>query len=175
MFCAAVVGGFFSGSCGSGSDVMLYAFGVLVWNVVRAPRSPETLTASSVIVMGLLSLVGASARSLTGSVTPRVYLCWGAAAWVVCWGAPLGSLLLTPTWQAYLRLLFYVLAIAQFVGFAVLKMQSNVAAWAVYGGCTFAVLSGLGLHFRVTSARLRARGDVAERLTPRVALKRLLT
>ena len=174
MVCAAFVGGFFTGSCGSGSDIVLYAFGVLVWNVARQPTSSETLTASSVVVMGILSVIGAAARVLTGSVSRRVYLCWGAAAWVVCWGAPLGSLLLTPKRQAYLRLLFYVLAAAQFVGFAVLKMRSDAIAWSVFGACTLVVLLALGGHTWASAARLRASGEGVERLTPSAALRRLL-
>ena len=82
------------------------------------------LTASSVVSMGLLSLVGALARALTRQIDREVYLCWGAAAWIVCFGAPLGSLCLTPARQGKLRVLFYVVAVGQFAGFAALKMRA---------------------------------------------------
>jgi uncharacterized membrane protein YfcA len=174
MVCAALVGGFFTGSCGSGSNILLYAFGVLVWNPNRHPRAAATLTASSVVVMGLLSLVGAAARAMTGSVAPRVYLCWGASAFIVCWGAPLGSLLLTPRRQAYLRLLFYILAVAQFVGFAVLKMRGDAIAWITFGAITLVVLMGMGAHAWILQRNMRAHGVAPERITFRLIARRIM-
>ena len=146
---SALVGGFFCGTCGSGSGILLYAHGALAWNAMVPPSrrlSDAALTASSVVTMGLLSVVGALARALTAQVTREVYLCWGAAAWIVCFGAPLGSLCLTPSRQGKLRGLFYVVAVGQFVGFAALKMRDAAAAWAAAGGVTAAVAGALMGH-----------------------------
>ena len=60
MWLAAFAGGFLTANVGSGSDIMLYAYGLLGWNMLVPEKhrlSDTSLTASSVVVMGLLSLV----------------------------------------------------------------------------------------------------------------------
>ena len=177
MIFSSFIGGFFSGNCGSGSDIMLYVFGVLGWNFLMPHQAyPESvLTASSVVTMGLLSLVGALSRGLTRQITAEVYLCWGATVWIVCWGAPIGSLLLTPSLQAYLRVVFYLLAIAQFAGFAVIKIKGNATAWIIFAAVTVLVLAGLILHRIFKARKIRASGDTPTGLNPSYLLRRMLT
>jgi len=100
--------------------------------------------------MGLLSAVTSVARGFSGNISTDVLYCWGATAWIVCFGAPLGSLLLTPGLKAQLRIVFYVLAVAQFIGFAVLKIKGNKdedIAWTLFGCLTAALLTYLVVHF----------------------------
>ena len=136
---------------------------------------PESvLTGSSVVTMGLLSLVGTLCRGMTRQITSEVYLCWGATVWIVCWGAPIGSLLLTPSLQAYLRIVFYVLAIAQFAGFAVIKIKGNTDAWIIFTVVSVLVLVGLVLHRIFKSRKIRANGDTPTGLQPSYLLRRML-
>ena len=113
----AVSGGFLTANVGSGSDMCLYVFGVFVWNPLRPKRalSETALTASSVVVMGLLSTVTSVCRALNGGYERRILLCWGADSFVVVLGAPIGALVLTPRATAVLRRLFYVMAVVQVI------------------------------------------------------------
>ena len=177
MWAAAFAGGFLTANIGSGSDICLYAYGLLGWNLLvpEAQRFSDTaLTASSVIVMGLLSLVTTICRLLTTGIATNVLHCWGATSWLVCFGAPLGSLLLTPGLRAQLRIAFYALAVAQFVGFAVLKIKGNAGAWAAFGGVTVAVIALLALHFFMSSKRIVKKGKLPVNITSRIVCQRLL-
>ena len=62
MAAFAFMGGFFTANVGSGSDICLYAFGLIGWNslVPARPLSDNQLTACSVVTMGALSLVAAN-------------------------------------------------------------------------------------------------------------------
>jgi len=177
MWLASFAGGFLTANVGSGSDICLYAYGLLGWNLLvpEAKRFSDTaLTASSVVVMGLLSLVTTVCRVLTTGVSENVIFCWGATCWLVCFGAPLGSLLLTPGLRAQLRIAFYVLAVAQFVGFAVLKIKGNAGAWAAFGGVTAGIFAFLALHFFMSSKRIVRKGDKPVKITSQVLCQRLL-
>ena len=94
-----------------------YGFGVYIWNVALGDTdlkmAENKLTASSVVVMGLLSIVTACARGFTAGISMNVWYCLGACSWLVCWGAPLGSLFLTPELQMTLRAAFYFAACVQ--------------------------------------------------------------
>merc|ERR1712224_47293 len=70
-------------------------------------------------------------RLVQGDVSREVFLCWGAVLWIVVFGAPVGSLMLTRERETLFRRLFYMLAVGQFAIFAVLKIQGNLQAWAV--------------------------------------------
>jgi len=93
----AFVGGFFTASVGMGSDIMLYCYGLYAWNWLdpASARTDVSHTASSVVVMAVLSVVTAAVRATTQGME-SVHECWAATAWLVVLGAPLGSLLLTP-------------------------------------------------------------------------------
>lgn len=213
MWTAAFLGGFITANVGCGSDIMLYAYGLLGWNLLvgcvqgsshvparitervhsshggdatllllcgtmQVPESKRlsdtSLTASSVVVMGLLSLVCTVCRALTRSISSNVIFCWGATCWIVCFGAPLGSLLLTPGLRAQLRIAFYVLAIAQFVGFAVLKIRGNLVAWLIFATVNVVVLILLKVHHVSSQRSLKAKGTLVEKLSAASVKKRLL-
>ena len=90
----AIIGGFLSANVGSGSDMALYIYGTFVHNALSPPTehlSETTLTASSVVVMGLISLLASLCRALNGGFTRKIILCWGADAFIVVLGAPIGS------------------------------------------------------------------------------------
>ena len=123
--------------------------------------SPSCLRGTSVV------------RALTVGFSQRVLQCWGAAAWVVCFGAPMGSLLLTPGLRAQLRIAFYLLAVAQFVGFAILKIRSNVAAWLIAASSVAVTMLLLLAHYRQSQLGLRYRGTPAEELSLLTLKKRL--
>jgi len=178
MWMAAFAGGFLTANVGSGSDIMLYAYGLLGWNLLvpESRRLSDTqLTASSVVVMGLLSLVTTVCRAFTGGMNENVLFCWGATCWLVCFGAPLGSLLLTPGLRAQLRIAFYILAIAQFIGFAVLTIRGNVNAWTIFAIITVIIFAFLVLHLFVSKASMRKRGVQYEPFSPGTFKKRLIT
>ena len=152
-----------SANVGSGSDVALYVFGVLVWNPLRprAALSETSLTASSVVVMGALSLVCSVARVLNGGFERKILLCWGADSFLVVLGAPLGALVLTPQASRALRRLFYAMAVLQFVNFAFMEEAFFDAAvapyvgkrvWLVLAPLLLVELAVLAVHF----ARLRS-------------------
>ncbi|KAL1514935.1 hypothetical protein AB1Y20_004013 [Prymnesium parvum] len=178
MVLAAFAGGFITSKVGSGSDIVLYAYGLLIWNIIvpESKRFSDTsLTASSVVVMGILSLVTSFCRAMTFDISSDVLFCWGATSWVVCIGAPMGSLLLTPGLRAQMRIVFYLLAIAQFVGFAVLRVKSEVTAWIIIGCSTFAVISFLCFHAKFSLQSIRSRGSRPEKLSAETIKSRLLT
>ena len=125
-------GGLLSAKLGSGADMMAYMFGVFVWNtsVPKGAELPDNmLTASSVLIMAGCSIAGTVLRSLSGGMSQEVMLCWAACVPVVVMGAPIGSLVLTPKRTETLRRCFYVLALVQFVTFAILKIRGNLLAW----------------------------------------------
>jgi len=176
MVVFAFAGGFLTANVGSGSDIILYAFGLLVWNPMVPPSrrySDLSLTASSVVVMGLLSAVTTVCRGLSGNIETEVLYCWGATAWLVCFGAPLGSLLLTPGLRAQLRIAFYFLAIAQFIGFAVLKIQAKTQAWIIFACVTAAMWTYLAVHYALAKKKIVSQGEDVEPLSPRRISMRL--
>ena len=177
MWIASFAGGFLTANVGSGSDILLYAYGLLGWNLlVPASRrlSDTALTASSVVVMGVLSLVTSACRVMTVGVAMSVMHCWGATCWIVCFGAPLGSLLLTPGLRSQLRVAFYLLAVAQFVGFAILKIRGDAGAWAIFLATTLSVCGGLVAHCMHSKRTLTKLGTPPEGLSPLVIKARLL-
>ena len=113
-------------------------------------------------------------RAFTRDISTNVLYCWGATCWIVCFGAPLGSLLLTPGLRAQLRIAFYILAIAQFVGFAVLRIKDDLTSWLIYAASTALVLLLLCLHYLLGRRKLRRKGDVPEELSLFVVKDRLL-
>ncbi|KAL1496015.1 hypothetical protein AB1Y20_014648 [Prymnesium parvum] len=178
MALAAFAGGFITSKVGSGSDIVLYAYGLLVWNMIvpESRRLSDTsLTASSVVVMGILSLVTSFCRAMTFDISSDVIFCWGATSWVVCIGAPMGSLFLTPGLRAQMRIAFYLLAVAQFVGFAVLRIKSGVTAWIIIGTSTVVVVSFLSFHAKLSLKSIRSRGNHPEKLSAETIKYRLLT
>jgi len=184
MACFAFAGGFLTAKVGSGSDIMLFAYGHFVWNVLMPTRSfkDNQLTASSVITMGLLSLVTALCRALTRSISLRTFEVWGATSWLVCYGAPLGSLLLTPALVSYLRIAFYVLAIGQFLGFAILKIEDPPMgnqtfrrnAWTYFVIATCCIVLFAISHSLLVRKRLAGREDTLIPITCKTIMARLL-
>ena len=164
MVIAAALGGFLTAQIGAGSDIVMYMFGVLIWN----PLFPDdayselTLTTTSVVCMGILSTVTAACRILTGFVKERVLLCWGASAMVVVFGAPVGSLLLVPSLRHKLRNVLYFVAIAQLVGFMI-KNAAVEAAWIVIGITTVATLCLITADYYRT---LRRKKCVESEMSP---------
>jgi len=174
MVVAAFIGGMITANIGSGSDIFLYGFGVYIWNVALGDTdlkmAENKLTASSVVVMGLLSIVTACARGFTAGISMNVWYCLGACSWLVCWGAPLGSLFLTPELQMTLRAAFYIAACVQFGCFGGItiksgipsssKRMSSTATWVLIICITIAVLIAAVAHYRIMHRRFSARGGV---------------
>ena len=74
----------------------------------------------------------------------------------------------------HLRLSFYLLAIAQFVGFAALKIRSNASAWVACASVSTAIAALLVLHNALAKRSLRRRGTPIERLSVTSVRARLL-
>lgn len=176
MVVFAFFGGIITANVGSGSDIFLYGFGLYIWNVALGDTPlamPENkLTASSVVVMGLLSIVTFCARATTAGISMNVWYCLGACAWLVCWGAPVGSLLLTPSLQMTLRAAFYVLACVQFGAFGIIKIETGIPhipnkrlssdeSWTLVIVLTFIVLSLCFTHFLMQRKRFKAANALA--------------
>jgi uncharacterized membrane protein YfcA len=163
MVVAALLGGFLTAKVGSGSDIMLYAYGVFVWNKMVPSRflSDNHLTASSVVVMGAMSGLTAVTRALSPEgFTSRVIYTWGAMAFVVVMGAPVGSLVLTPTSVPYLRMMFYVLAVVQLALFGALKIKDDTVAWVVIFAVTVVQVALLvSAYFLFGEGKRRAEGS----------------
>ena len=70
---------------------------------------------------------------------------------------------------------FCLLPIAQFVGFAVIKIQGNAVAWVIFSVISVIVLVGLVVHRTYKSRKIRAAGDTPTGLRPAYLLKRMLT
>jgi uncharacterized membrane protein YfcA len=155
MSISAVAGGILTGNMGSGSDIATYAYGIYIWNWLQPGKaeSDNVFTASSVVVMGVLSAVVAIVRVLDGAIGENALFCWGSMVIVVVVGAPLGSLVLRPEFVPYLRALFYVMALMQFVMFAALKIKGDTATWVIVVVVTAGAVATLGLHWRSQPAR----------------------
>ena len=134
MCACALVGGFLTANVGSGSDMALYGFGIFGWNALHPElaMSETQLTASSVCVMALHSVYTSLARALTYGIGRDTLLCWGADVWIVVLGAPLGTLVLTPSSTVFLRRVFYALALLQFVNLGMVTKQHNAYNQKVY-------------------------------------------
>lgn len=151
LMCAfATVGGFLTASVGSGSDIMVFVFGVYVWNNIYNDNKfdENVLTASSVVIMGVLSFATTTTRVLSSDpITNHVILCWAAMAFIVVLGAPVGSLVLKPSNIIYLQYLFYLLSLVQFILFGILKIKTNSTVWIIIGCIIFTLLILLSLHY----------------------------
>ena len=99
-------------------------------------------------------------------LTRKIIRCWGADAFIVVLGAPIGSLVLTPEATKLLRRLFYVMATVQFVNFNFMEeafYDARVAPfvgtrlWYVLGPLLALEVGVLALHF---CFRVRARKEV---------------
>lgn len=160
LFLSGIIGGVLASKLGSGSDTMAYVFGVFVYNPLFAKKgmaiAESSLTASSVVIMAYTSIVITVIRLVQGDVDREVFLCWGAVLWIVVFGAPIGSLVLSPQRETFFRRLFYVLALVQFATFAVLKIKANAIAWLVIGITVLAAILGISAHafFIQTPAKL---------------------
>lgn len=138
-----IVGGMLSAKLASGADTMAYIYGIFVYNSAFPNKaiSESSLTASSIVIMAYTTVVIAIVRLVQGDISRESFLCWGAVLWIVVFGAPVGSLVLTKSRETIFRRLFYALAVGQFATFAVLKVKGNLQAWAVI--CSIMVGTGL--------------------------------
>lgn len=145
------LGGLLTSKLGSGADMLAFIFGAFVWNSsvpVGARLSTNTLTASSVLIMAAISIIGTILRELqSGGISREVKLCWGACVPIVVLGAPIGSLLLTPALSEMLRRCFYVLSIVQLACFGTLKIKGNLPAWIGVISAIASVSLLLALHY----------------------------
>eukprot|EP00931_Biecheleriopsis_adriatica_P056377 TRINITY_DN33407_c0_g2_i1.p1 TRINITY_DN33407_c0_g2~~TRINITY_DN33407_c0_g2_i1.p1 ORF type:complete len:382 (+),score=61.38 TRINITY_DN33407_c0_g2_i1:196-1341(+) len=146
-----LVGGILSSKLGSGSDMLAYIFGSFVWNScvpAEAKIHDTMLTASSVIIMAAISVLGSIMRlHHEDGITDEVKLCWAACIPIVVLGAPLGSLLLTPGMTEILRRGFYFLSVVQLVIFGILKIKDNVFAWIGVAGAVALTTLAVSLHY----------------------------
>ena len=149
MIVSSFLGGIATANVGTGADIALYMFGILGWNLLRPNQGIEDnqLTASSIVVMGTLSLVCVLSRLIVGgSFSPRTLETWAVMVPVVVLGAPLGSLILTPARLPWLRRLFYFLAVFQLAMFGALKIRREWTSWMIVSSLTVAQISALVGH-----------------------------
>merc|ERR1719469_290108 len=129
LFMSGIIGGILASKLGSGSDTMAYVFGIFVYNPLYAKSgmaiAESTLTVSSVVIMAYSTVVVSAIRLVQGDIDREVFLCWGAVLWIVVFGAPIGSLVITPQRETFFRRLVYLLSVVQFATFPVLKIKGN--------------------------------------------------
>ncbi|CAJ1407660.1 unnamed protein product [Effrenium voratum] len=145
-----VVGGYLSSNHGSGADMCSYIFGVFIWNYLApesAQMSETMLTASSVVIMAVCSLVGSLVRALTGDISNQVLLCWAACAPIVVIGAPLGSLFLTSRMALILRRCFFVFVLVMFVSMGIWSLSDDLASWLAVAAALAMTIFCLATHF----------------------------
>ena len=160
----AVLGGFLTAYVGSGADMLMYAYGVLLWNTLVVPEekiSQEALKGSSVVTMGALSIFTAACKCIVKLPSTQVLHCWAACAWIVCFGAPLGALLITPRWKVRMQYVFYALVVAQYAGFAALRIRARIDAWVITAVTVACTLLGVAVHARCIVIPSRRAGSVA--------------
>lgn len=142
-----IIGGALTSKIGSGSDTLLYVFGIFLYNSFMDVALPESmLTATSVIVMAFSTVVMSIIRLVQGGIADEVYLCWGAVLWLVVMGAPIGSFVLNKNREAFFRRLFYCLAVIQFITFALLKIKARIDAWICVAAILAVTFLGMALH-----------------------------
>ena len=91
-------------------------------------------------------------------------------AFVVCIGAPVGSLILTPSMVPFLRVLFYVLAVVQLALFGWLKIGDSVEQWVAIVVITASVAGGLLVnHHRSSATKKGEKGAVVLCVTSQAA------
>lgn len=151
LFLVGIAGGILASKMGSGSDTVAYVYGLFIYNPIFATAgkqlSESSLTVSSVVIMAYTTVVVAAIRLVQGDISVRVYHCWGAAMWVVVFGAPMGSYVLHSAHETFFRRLFYCLAVAQFVIFAALKVKGRLDAWLVILGVMVVAIFGVMAHY----------------------------
>ena len=149
---SALVGGFITSKVGSGSDMAVFVYGIYGWNnfFPSRPKTDVDFTASSVVIMAVMSCLTSLLRGIYSEFSERTMDCWAAMAFVVVVGAPLGSIVLKPSMIPYLRGLFYVMAVTQFAMFSVLKIGLNVPSWIVICVLLVVEIAALITHYRLS-------------------------
>ena len=169
----AFAGGFFVGVCGSGIDLTMYIYGILIWKHVKPSEHyyDHKLTSTSIVAMSILSVVGSVIQVSSDTVQYRVYMCWAAASGIVCWGAPFGAFILVPKMKYVVRTVFMVTCIVQFIGFVILKFQENAIAW--FGLASSLVLNVLCifLHMLYLHRSKRLRFQFRKRMHAVVSIR----
>ena len=147
---SALVGGFITSKVGSGSDMAVFVYGIYGWNnfFPNRQKSDVDFTASSVVIMAVMSILTSLVRGIYSEFSERTMDCWAAMAFVVVVGAPIGSIVLKPSMIPYLRALFYVMALTQFAMFSVLKIGLHLASWIVIFVLLFVEIASLIIHYR---------------------------
>ena len=128
----------------------VFVYGIYGWNNFFPSRqkSDVDFTASSVVIMAVMSILTSLVRGIYSEFSERTMDCWAAMAFVVVVGAPIGSIVLTPSMIPYLRALFYVMALTQFAMFSVLKIGLHLASWVVIFVLLFVEIASLIIHYR---------------------------
>ncbi|KAL7544719.1 hypothetical protein ACHAWF_008078 [Thalassiosira exigua] len=146
----SLAGGVVSSQIGTGADMAWYAYGSLVHNGQSEPDDViqhDDLTAISIIVMTVVSIVGSVVRLSDSAdpVSPEVLMALIACAPVVVLGAPTGSLFLGPSHRKKLKALFYVLAFVQLATFGAIKIRDDARAWGFVCGTIGAVVAAVAV------------------------------
>jgi len=128
-------------------------------NVGQTQMSNNSLTAMSVIVMASTSVFGSVLRlssqlDQSMAVSEEALSVLFACAPIVVLGAPIGSLLLTPPNHQRLKYVFYMLGILQLFVFGVIKIGSDVKAWAAIAGAIGCAVAGsIFMHFTISGRK----------------------
>jgi uncharacterized membrane protein YfcA len=120
--------GFFGGLTiasitGVGIDMFIYMFLVLWCHADLKIAIP-----TSVVLMAFTSLVGISAKLLTGGVQPGTFENWLAAAPVVAVGAPFGALVVSRVGRRPTLIVVSVLCVLQFI-WTLIHERDALNAW----------------------------------------------
>jgi uncharacterized protein len=147
-----LIGGMAAALIGNGLDMLTYVALVLVFRAdvkVAIPMAVSSMAVGSILAIGL--------HAALGDIQPEVFYSWLAAAPVVLFGAPAGTLLVTVLPR--IRTLYFVatLCIVQFV-WAVYRSSPTRAEWIFVAAALSAAFGLFIALFQVGKRQNRAPG-----------------
>lgn len=145
LVAAGFVGGAISSVAGSGADIALFSLLVLLWRIDERVATP-----TSVVLMALLSIVGATWRgAVQHQLADQAIRFWWVCVPVVVVGAPLGALFIRHRSRRFVVGILYVSIVAQSVAALILiPLTPQLALLSIgiftLGVATFVLLDALG-------------------------------
>lgn len=144
LVAVGVLGGVVSAITGSGLDIATFSMLVLCFNVDERVATP-----TSVVLMGINAVVGATFQHLTVGLSPKAWDFWWVCVPVVVVGAPLGARFIRGRSRRFIGVLLHASIATQFVASLLLVPQTpTLLAFAMgsflLGAVSFELMSRAG-------------------------------
>ncbi len=135
---ASFIGGIFSSLLGTGLDIVVFSTLVLHFKI-----NPKVATPTSVILMGINSMLGFGLRLIMSgaSISAQAWDFWSVCIPVVIIGAPVGTLFISQRSRVFIEKLLMASIIIQFIASLIIINQSLKLALTTF------VTFSLGLIF----------------------------